>query len=94
MYDWPVTASEKSLRFDRDLATLDRRPLVGETFAKTPEAEDQVANKQPALLWERQDAGVGGSETKKDRRSEPERRAEQSDNATYRACSSGSGWSR
>lgn len=80
-----MTASEKSLRFDRGLAIPGRRPLVDETFAKTPELEDQVANKQPGLLWERKDAGVGASETKKDRRSEPERRAEQSDNATYRA---------
>jgi hypothetical protein len=80
-----VTATDKSLRFDRGLATPDRRPLVDESLAKSSEPEDQVANKQPALLWERQDAGVGGSETKKDRRSVPERRAEQSDNATYHA---------
>lgn len=83
---------EKSLRFDRDLANPDRRPLVDASRAKALDpAEDQVANNEPGLLWQRQDSGVfaetkNSAETpKKDRRPEPERRADQSDNATYHA---------
>ncbi len=85
---------EKSLRFDRDLANVDQRPLVDVSRAKTPDhAEDEVANKGPGMLWQRQDGFSDVvSETKnsadtakKDRRPEPERRADQSDNATYHA---------
>lgn len=48
-------------------------------------AEDEVANKEPGMLWQRRGGVSSGSETKKDRRPEPERRAEQSDNATNHA---------
>ncbi len=88
---------EKSLRFDRDLANSDQHPLVDESRAKTPDLEDEVANKEPGKLWQRQD-GVSGAfdetkssadtEKKKDRRPVAERRAEQSDNATYHAMNS------
>lgn len=65
-------------------------------FGPTTTLPPDLANKEPGLLWERQGAGSGvGSETKnaadtskKDRRPEPERRAEQSDNATYHAMNS------
>jgi hypothetical protein len=89
-----VRGPEKSHRFDRDLANVDQHPLVDESRAKTPDLEDEVANKEPGLLWERQDAGVfdetknSADTAKKDRRPEPERRADQSDNATYHAMNS------
>jgi hypothetical protein len=65
-------------------------------FGPTTTLPPDLANKEPGLLWQRQDAGSGVvSETKnsadtskKDRRPEPERRAEQSDNATYHAMNS------
>jgi len=52
-----------------------------------------LANNEPGMLWQRQDAGSGvvpetkksADTSKKDRRPEPERRADQSDNATYHA---------
>jgi hypothetical protein len=55
-----------------------------------------LADQESGVLWQRQDAGSGvvsetkrsADSSKKDRRPEPERRAEQSDNATYRAVNS------
>lgn len=65
-------------------------------FGPTTTLPPDLANKEPGMLWQRQDAGSGVvSETKssadtskKDRRPEPERRADASDNATYRAMNS------
>lgn len=65
-------------------------------FGPTTTLPPDLANEEPGMLWQRQDAGSGVvSETKssadtskKDRRPESERRAEQSDNATYHAMNS------
>lgn len=54
-------------------------------FGPTTTPSPDLSNKESGRLWDRQDAGSGVAETKKDRRPEPERRAEQSDNATYQA---------
>jgi hypothetical protein len=59
----------------------------------TLDPKGQDGNGQPGLLWDRQDAGSGVSETrnsadsskKQDRRPRSERLAEASDNATYHA---------
>ena len=76
---------EKSRRFERDLARRDERTL-DESAARTPDVEDNVANNEPGLLWQRKDGAETKAETrKKDRRPLDERRAEQSDNATYAA---------
>lgn len=93
-YHQPVTTPEKSLRFESDLANQARRPLLDELQENTPEAaEDHVANKEPAMLWQRKDGfgdvfseGRNSADSgKSDRRPKTERLADQSDNATYHA---------
>lgn len=78
-----------------DVAPIGTAPPTASerAFGPTTTQLPDVANEDPGMLWQRQNAGSGGgSETKrsanrpkKDRRPEDEQRAEQSDNATYHA---------
>lgn len=75
------------------MASLEPRQAV-DARRKTPDLEDDVANRGPGLLWDRQDAGVV-NETRNssdavthERRLLPERRADRSDTATYHAMNS------